>query len=301
MPTKISWTDETWNPILGCDRVSGGCLNCYAIKEVHRMAGNPNAKIKAANQGLTLKHGNGQLDWSGKLRFIPARLDQPARWKAPRRIFVNSLGDVFHDDVEMRHLAAIWSVMALTPHHTYQILTKRPENILPMLSQSGFYQAVLWQADHTVRANHLQLTSIGISNPATMPLQNVWIGTSVEDQGAADKRIPHLLRAPARVRFLSCEPLLGNVDLDTWVWNKDYHGPKLSWVIIGGESGPRARPMDADWVSHLLTSCVGGDVAVFMKQTGTVWAREHGYQDRKGGTPDEWPLGWRMQYFPVSA
>lgn len=301
MPTKIQWSQETWNVVLGCSKLSAGCMQCYAVGHVHRLAGNPNPTIKAANEGLTRRHTNGQLDWSGVVRFIPERLTQPLRWKEPKLIFVNSLSDVFHEDLPVEVIAQIFGVIIAARRHTFQILTKRPERMADLLNSEKFRRhAEKCAGDYT----HLM---------PDWPLANCWIGTSVEDQAAAEKRIPHLLRAPAAVRFLSCEPLLGEVNLDPWLWEKRYGEPELGspllfeatnaidWVIIGGESGHRARPLQATWISNLISDCEEAEVKTFVKQTGAVWARDHGYQDRKGGDPSEWPLGWQIQQFPEVA
>ena len=310
--STIEWTNDTWNPLLGCSKVSAGCSRCYAVGHVQRMAGNPNATIHAANAGLTARHRNGQLDWTGTIRLLPERLDQPLHWAKPRRVFANSLSDLFHPDVPDDFIAHVWAVMALTPQHTYQILTKRPERIEPILSTPRFYSQVLIAAQGLrTRFPRKGLGDIPISNPATHLLENVWIGTSCEDQAAADARVPHLLATPAAVRFLSCEPLLGPIDLEPWLWTVAYHddgqgdvAPEqepsgaISWCIVGGESGPGARPLQADWLNGLVERCIEADVPLFVKQTGSAWAREHGYTDRKGGSPEEWPTGWRIRQWP---
>ncbi len=252
--TRIEWTDATWNPVTGCTKVSEGCDNCYAETIAHRFAGTP-------------AYPNG---FAVTLR--PERLDQPLRWQRPRRIFVNSMSDLFHADVPDEFIAHVFAVMALAPQHTFQVLTKRPGRMRSLLSQADF-QLMVDAHMH----NH------GDVETEDWPLPNVWLGTSVENQKWADVRIPQLLGTPAAVRFLSCEPLLGPVDLAAWTrphtddcnddgvpWctcDRDRDG-YLDWVIVGGESGPHARPMHPDWARSLRDQCVAAGIAYHFKQWG---------------------------------
>lgn len=196
--SKIEWTDATWNFLLGCDKVSPGCANCYACKEVIRMAGNPNPRVAAANRGLAHRQANGILNWTGVVRWLPERLAVPFRWTTPLRVFVNSLSDLFHRDVPLDVIRRAFAVMAATPQHTYQILTKRAERLAEL-------------------SPHLDW-------PA-----NVWMGVSVECQPHTS-RVAHLRRTGARVKFLSVEPLLGPVTLDLagidWVITGGESGPR---------------------------------------------------------------------------
>lgn len=274
--SHIEWTEATWNPLLGCMKVSAGCQHCYAINQVHRMTGNPNPKIRGATEGLTRSLPDGSLNWTGKVRTLPERLDQPLRWSRPRRIFVNSLSDLFHEDVPDVFINQVFAIMRLCPQHTFQVLTKRPKRAFEWATREGVQDRVaLWA---TVKARRFVST-------LPWPLPNVWLGTSVEDQPAADERTPWLLRTPAAVRWLSCEPLLGPVNLTRLhhegLVNVDaLHGrhgvlrplgganERIDWVVAGGESGPKARPMHPDWVRDIRDQCQVAGVAFFFKQWG---------------------------------
>lgn len=315
--SKIEWTDATWNPVVGCSPVSEGCRNCYAAKEAIRLGGNPNPKIGALYAGTSEMRGTGskrRAVFTGKVNMVPERLDQPLRWRKPRRVFVNSMSDLFHESVPFEFIDRVFAVMALATQHTFQILTKRPERMAEYLNGDAFGR---WcEIARTLDAPHS-------TRNADYPLPNVWLGTSVEDQAAADERIPHLLRTPAAVRFLSCEPLIGPVDLNKglnlgilfqdgtrWGGSK----PILDWIIVGGESGPGARPCELSWIRSLVEQCQGAGVPVFVKQLGARpmtdrWdftGREPGsipvaLRDRKGGDPAEWPEDLRVREYPVTA
>ena len=223
--SSIEWTDATWNPVAGCSVISPGCTNCYAM----RMAARLEAMGVDKYRGLTRKSGRRYV-WTGKIRCDQTALDAPRSWTKPRRIFVNSMSDLFHEEVPATFVAQVWTVMAETPRHTYQILTKRPDRMLDVIvSQS-------------------------------LPLlPNVWLGTSVEDDHVLD-RIDILRRVPAIVRFISFEPLIGSVvgaNLDG-----------IKWVIVGGESGPRARPMRPEWVDEIELLCQSTRAKFFFKQWG---------------------------------
>ncbi|WP_024520919.1 DUF5131 family protein [Bradyrhizobium sp. Tv2a-2] len=241
--TSIEWTDATWNPVAGCSVVSPGCTNCYAM----RMAARLDAIGMQKYRGLTRKSGRRAV-WTGKIHLDETALTIPTRWRKPRRIFVNSMSDMFHEGVPAAFAAKVWSVMASTPQHTYQILTKRPDLMAKVTSSFPL-------------------------------LENVWLGTSVESGEYLD-RINQLREVRAAVRFISFEPLLGSVaeaDLT------DIH-----WVIVGGESGPRARPMMRQWVDEIETLCREARAAFFFKQWGGVRKKKTGrmYRDQ---TFDEMP------------
>lgn len=294
--SQISWTEATWNPIVGCSRVSDGCTNCYAIRDSHRLAGNPNPKIGPVYAGLTREKSGVGLDWTGVVRCLPERLDIPLRWARPRRIFVNSMSDLFHPSVPFEFIDRVFALMAMAEQHTFQVLTKRPERMREWATLHAF------QSDPTVRCIELQLDGLPDGGDAChvvgsngmeyrWPLPNVWLGTSVEDQAAADVRIPELIKTPAAVRFLSCEPLLGLVDLAGY-------SDHLDWVICGGESGgPSERALvqrcgvcgsgapasecaycsgapwqpkreALGWVRGLLNQCKTSGVAFYLKQWG---------------------------------
>ncbi len=211
--SAIEWTDATWNPVTGCTKISPGCAYCYA-------------------EAITLrfKRGGPFLPGKSTVRLHPDRLRYPLSWRAPRRIFVNSMSDLFHEEVPLDYIQEVFSVMEQAGRHTFQILTKRHERLAEVASQ--------------------------ISWPG-----NVWMGVSVENQYWAERRIPALKQVPAPVRFLSCEPLLRPLDLSA-------HLDGLQWVIVGGESGRRSRKMDPRWVAALRDQCSDADVPFFFKQWG---------------------------------
>lgn len=281
MPTTIEWTDETWNPTTGCTRASAGCDHCYAVPMTRRLAGYGNAKYA----GLV---NPGKGHFNGTVRTHPDALDAPLRWRRPRRVFVNSMSDLFHKDVPFEFVAAVFGVMAECPRHTFQVLTKRPERAAEFFRwverETGSWAGGL-DAAAEFCAHRLWKSGAGVTpdlNRQPWPLPNVWLGTSVEDQDAADERVPHLLRCPAAVRFLSCEPLLGPVDLDNWLWEEAgpaWAGrnlsPGIDWVIVGGESGPGARPMDPAWAVSLRDQCAAADVPLHFKQWGKLASNPH--------------------------
>jgi protein gp37 len=242
--TVIEWTDATWNPVAGCAVVSPGCTNCYAM----RMAARLDAMALPKYRALTRKSGRRAV-WTGKIRLDHKALAMPERWRKPRRIFVNSMSDLFHDGVPATFIAKVWSVMEKTPWHTYQILTKRPGRM----------------ADVT--------TSLPV-------LPNVWLGTSVENADYLD-RLDALRGVRAAVRFVSFEPLLGSVAAADLA---DIH-----WAIVGGESGPRARPMAEEWVDEIEALCRDAGAAFFFKQWGGVRKKTTGRLYREQ-TFDEMPL-----------
>ena len=305
--TGISWTDATWNPVVGCTKVSAGCDNCYAIRTAHRMAANPNPLVSQAYAGT---EAGGE--WTGKVNLLADRLDQPLRWRKPRRIFVNAQSDLFHKEVPDDFIARVFAVMALAPRHTFQVLTKRHGRMRSLLRSSDFRSAVEDAIKGMVSAHQPKHVWY-----AAWPLPNVWLGVSVEDQATADLRIPALLDTPAAVRFLSCEPLLGPMDLQMAVPRPCTCGPGQTfligetrahktgcpalrwpfpdWVVVGGESGPNARPMHPTWARSLRDQCASTGVAFHFKQAGSVLAREWGCNG-KGANPDEWPESFPREY-----
>ncbi|GAC70814.1 DUF5131 family protein [Gordonia soli] len=257
MATKIEWTDETWNPVTGCTKLSPaspGCENCYASTFAERFRGTP---------GHYFENG-----FDVQLR--PDKLDQPLRWRRPRKVFVNSMSDLFHEAVPDEYIAQVFAVMALAPRHTFQVLTKRHGRMRSLLGSADFAQAV---ADAVAFDSDLP-TDGGAFSVADWPLLNVWLGVSTENQQWADIRIPALLDTPAAVRFISAEPLLGPIELSVDALGRYYGGdpredePGLDWVIVGGESGRGARPMNPDWARELRDQCVGGGVPFLFKQWG---------------------------------
>jgi protein gp37 len=237
--TKIEWSDRVWNPVTGCTKVSPGCKNCYAETIAHRF-------------------------WGARkftdVRCHQDRLDEPLHWKKPARVFVNSMSDLFHEDVPDSFLAAVFHTMAQASWHTFQVLTKRPERMREWLSRTV----------------------------APRPQTNIWLGVSVENQETANDRIPILLRTPAAVRFLSIEPLLEPVHLEyEWLGKTLSHlNAVIDWVIVGGESGPKARHFDVDWARSIRDECRAANVAYFLKQLGS----GRGLNDRNAADPSEWPV-----------
>ncbi len=246
--SAIEWTDATWNPTTGCDRVSAGCDHCYALTLAKRLKAMGNIRYQVDGNPVTSGTGFG-------LTVHADKFHEPLSWKLPRRVFVNSMSDLFHPQVPKNLIFEIFDVMAEASQHQFQVLTKRPRRMGPIVRD--------WCS---VRGSE--------------PLGNVWLGTSIENQEWADRRVPLLAEVPAAVRFISCEPLLGNTVI-----------PKiqaLNWVIVGGESGPRARPMEIEWVSSLRDQCVSAGVAFFFKQWGGRTPKAGG-RTLEGRTWDEMP------------
>ncbi len=274
--TTIEWTDETWNPTTGCDRVSPGCDNCYALTMAKRLKAMEASRIDL--ELLPLSQAKYQTDGDPRtsgpgfgIAMHPRELMTPFTWSTPRKVFVNSMSDLFHDGVSDEFLAQVFAVMAATPQHTYQVLTKRHGRMRSLLSNRDFADKC-WYAC-------AEVLGVDPSAPALWwpgwPLPNVWLGVSVEDQKRADLRIPALLKTPAAKRFLSCEPLLGPVDLtlvdfdgSTGLHVLEESSYCVDWVIVGGESGPGARPMQPAWVRALRDQCAASEVPFFFKQWG---------------------------------
>ena len=306
--TKIEWTrgDDgelgyTWNPVRGCSRVSEGCRHCYAEAVAARFSG----------PGLPYEGLAADGKWTGKVKLIEKHLADPLRWTKPRRIFVNSMSDLFHEGISDEDIARIFVVMQKAKQHTFQVLTKRPKRMLEWCGKI-----------------------IRQRGDSEWFLPNVWLGVSVEDQKTADERIPLLLQTPAAVRFVSAEPLLGPMELkefinDGWLGHESggpqgwINDPLLDWVIVGGESGPKARPMLLEWARKIVADCTAAGVAVFVKQLGAAPVDERKdvkcysqrktgtgehfvyidthllLKDRKGGDMAEWPMDLRVRDFPA--
>jgi len=299
--TGIQWTDATWNPVRGCSRISPGCEHCYA----ETMAGRFSGAGRPFDGFATLTKSGAR--WTRKVALVPSMLDAPLRWKKPRRIFVNSMSDLFHESLSALDIGRVFEVMERCPQHTFQILTKRADVMREFM-----------QAEYATEP----------------PPRNVWLGVSVEDQQRADERIPHLLATPAALRFLSVEPLIGPVDLGlAGTMPKDIsprYAPvsdRIGWVIVGGESGLGARPCALEWIERIVEECETADVPVFVKQLGAfvvsewrtappdmmkgavpanmratngeAWAWRAGLDDRKGGDVTEWPENLRTREFPT--
>ena len=294
--TTISWTNATWNVTRGCRRVSTGCEHCYAERQAIRMSG-----PGGAYHGLVKSTTNGPR-WTGEVSFDVSALNLPLHWKSPRTVFVDSMSDLFYDKFTDEQIAAVFAVMAACPQHTFQVLTKRARRMcewFTWFSSHGYapgqmLEKNLYELAKLDDSTDLRFTDeewlcaltnvvngyaawphqIGDGNPLDgsrprWPLPNVWLGVSVENQDAADERIPNLLATPAAVRFLSCEPLLGPIDFGhqgpimRWL-RADSLG--VGWVIAGCESGPGARPCDVAWLRSLRDQCAAAGVPFFLKQ-----------------------------------
>jgi protein gp37 len=305
--TIIRWATKTWNPLVGCSRVSPGCAHCYA-KALHDMRHRAFHEGKDVPEQYALPFETVQLK--------PERLDYPRHWRKPAKIFVNSVSDLFHEDVPFDFIDRVFAVMALCPQHVFQVLTKRPERMLEYCRrieaddfsivdemQTVDRRPALWW-DLRNKSVDLELDADGGIDGVKLlwPLPNVWLGTSVENQHWADIRIPLLMQTPAAVRFLSCEPLLGPVDLrrveiagraithPLLVPEGNYSvglvGP-ISWVIVGGESGKKRRAMDVQWARELRDQCQEAGVAFFFKQMGG--ARSETGKELDGATWEQFP------------
>lgn len=339
--SAIEWTDASWNPVRGCDKVSAGCKNCYAETFAERWRG---IKGHPFEQGFDL-------------RLVPEALDKPLRWRKPRKIFVNSMSDLFHENIPNEYIAAVFGVMAACPLHTFQVLTKRAARMRAWFgwaAKRGEQGALLFPDDdldwRIRQLAHVEVRRLGVDMNAgahqnhggPWPLPNVHLGVSAENQETADERIPLLLQCPAAVRWVSAEPLLGPVDLFS-VDDDGEYGPGwalksvtnltdygtgveydvdaqvgLDWVVVGGESGPGARSCDIRWIRSIVEQCRAADVPVFVKQLGAnlKWDPDgeqwwHGPRTHtdgsprldhpKGGDIAEFPEDLRVREFPRSA
>lgn len=272
--STIEWTDATWNPVTGCTEVSPGCDHCYAKTFAERWRGTPGHYFE---QGFDVV-------------LRPDKLALPFRWRKPRKVFVNSMSDLFHDAVPRHFIADVFAVMALTPQHTYQLLTKRHGRMRSLLTNGSFVEHV--------RACAVKRNAQFDDPAGWWPLPNVWLGVSTENQQWANVRIPALLDTPAAVRWISAEPLLGPIDLDRprphdcdthrgsvcppWYSNE------LDWVVAGGESGVGARPVNPQWIRDLRDQCVDAAVPFLFKQWGGRTSKSGG-RELDGRTWDQYP------------
>ena len=348
--TGIEWADSTWQPITGCSVVSPGCTNCYAM----RLAGT-RLRNHPSRRGLTRDSKAGPV-WNGTVWFNEQWLDQPLRWRRPRRIFVCAHGDLFAEAVPDEWIDRVFAVMALAPQHTFLVLTKRAARMRAYFDGCTMPPVDLplrepWRTQWRRRdqvARAIGEIATGRFSDLTgkvrqLPLPNVMLGVSVEDQARADERIPDLLATPAAKRFISAEPLLGPVDLtrvgyhkrpiedrpsprgdgvqEFWIdalcgttttWEPFRRGgwgglapAKLDWVIVGGESGAGARPINIEWASSLIAQCRSAGVACFVKQLGgrPYWQEDATaslpLKNKKGGDWSEWPEALRVREFPT--
>jgi len=263
--SKIEWTDATWNPVTGCSPVSAGCDNCYAARMVKRFPHLHDARKQRAVP-LTI-HPKGF--WN--IQFHPSRLDQPLRWKRPRRIFVCSMGDLFNEEVKDEWIDKVIGATRHAPQHTFMILTKRPGRMRTYFSDSPGVAMV--RANREAQNMSKPRNFICPESPSVWPRHNLWLGVTAENQEMADLRIPFLLQTPAAKRFVSVEPMLGSVRLGSLWWNAKISGggapwaiDSLDWVIAGCESGPRRRPCNIEWLRSLRDQCVAAGVPFFLKQ-----------------------------------
>lgn len=309
--SAIEWTNATWNPTRGCERVSQGCMRCYAEQFAGRFAaeGQPYHEL--------VKRVGGEWRWTGKVRMVPEQLEYPLRMKAPRTIFVDSMSDLFHDDVTDEYIAAVFGVMAVTPQHTYQILTKRPERARRWFQWMAQSPDPV-QACVDFAAIHGDQHGLGIGRmfpgPRAWPLPNVWLGVSIEDQETADERVPVLLDIDVALRFLSYEPALGPVRLvfhgsQVDGWDEDVcvnaltgeqwtspraededvvKGARIGWVIAGCESGRGARPAEDGWFRSMRDQCAAAETPFFLKQAKeSISHGRHGFDANPDGVIDE--------------
>lgn len=303
--SKIEWTEATWNPIAGCSIVSPGCHNCYAMRTAARLEAMGQAKYAG-----TTKKANGKTLWTGKINIDRHGLFLPLRTRKPTTFFVNSMSDLFHDRVPWPTIQTIFAVMAACPDHTFQVLTKRAETMFEFASRETLEECLDVAID---KENHQELIPAAqdlrhSGKVKCWPLPNVWLGVSCEDQQRADERIPWLLKTPAAVRFLSCEPLLGPINLQPHInaGGKFVNSQAINcdWVIVGGESGPGARPCRMTWIRDIVRQCADAGVPCFIKQLGTNCETGYGVNrkyvmtSKKGGDMAEWPEDLRVRQFP---
>lgn len=331
--TGISWTDASWNPVTGCHKVSPGCKNCYAEGVAERFWKTQYPRVPVEPWVPNIKRPRVFTD----VQCHEGRLDWPLKWKKPRRIFVNSMSDLFHEAVPDEFIDRVFAVMALCPQHTFQILTKRPERMRRYCSNNDTMERVMKAVAFVLEGSgsrvNVNFVDDGFSG---VRLNNVHLGVSCENQETADERIPLLLQTPAAVRFVSAEPLLSELELfDTsegvlrgvavirdGCVNRapgepddpiDTSFPGLDWVIVGGESGHGARPCDVGWIRSIVEQCKAAEVACFTKQLGSNAWDEHvlkpgsephrakvSTRSLKGDDPSEWPEDLRVQEFPVA-
>ena len=293
--TSISWTEHSWNPTRGCSRISPGCLHCYAERMAGRFCGLGRQDRGKCEDGPFAGFAEitpAGARWTGKVELIPEMLDIPLRRKKPTTYFVNSMSDLFHERLSDEAIDRVFAVMALSPQHTFQVLTKRAERMQHWASEQNPYATVA----HRIAVNAANIAAhfprdFPNAHSRPWPLPNVWLGVSVGYQ-MRKSRIDLLRQAPAAVRFLSLEPLLedlGTLDLEG-----------IDWVIVGGESGPGARPCDIAWIRSIVRQCKEAGVRCFVKQWGAnPWC---GYKavllrDRKGENPVEWPEDVRVREY----
>lgn len=296
-PTRIEWTDESWNCVAGCTKVSPGCENCYALAMSWRIMNTPK---HPARYNDVCGVGPSGIQWTGKVNLDLDALDRPLHWRKPRRVFVCSMSDLFHPNVSNWFILNSLFRMLQSKHHTFQVLTKRSARM------QMFFTNYL----------NLHRRLIGVDWVIDWPFPNVWLGASIENQEWADKRTPDLLRTPAAIRFVSVEPMLEAIDFEKYLmscegcgnqgstayvrWENELcqracpkagEGPSLDWLIIGCESGPGRRPMELEWAIDLVGQCKTAHVPVFVKQIPI--------NGKVSRDPSEWPVQLQVREYPV--
>lgn len=318
--TSIGWTDATWNFVRGCRRVSAGCQNCYAEQMATRFCGEGQPY-----EGLARRTESGKARWTGEGLFLPDKLEVPLRWTKPRKIFVNSMSDLFFEEFSFEQIAAAFAVMAFAKQHRFQVLTKRPERAREFFewleTESNGAHPIVTCFEHlgsiSAPAMNLIAARMGkIWQRPTWPLPNVWLGVSAENQATANARVPLLLLLPSAVRFVSAEPLLGPIDFRRLVHDQvcvvdaftgeggmpyphEVVAPALDWIIFGGESGPGARPMRPDWVRQSIEDRDDSNTKIYVKQMGAVWARDSPDASGKGEDWTHWDEDLRVREYPA--
>ncbi|MCP4899786.1 MAG: phage Gp37/Gp68 family protein [bacterium] len=306
MPTKIEWTEEAWNPTVGCEKCSPGCKNCYAIREARRLAYNPDPVISDLYRDVVTPKGQ-PLKWTGKITLAPERLQAPLHWRKPRTVFVNSMSDLFHESLPDKVIDEVFAVMALCPQHTFQVLTKRAEQMYKRHWTRDTHNQIELAADR-LRPGQGHPSFGGKHSLPSLPFSNIHLGVSVENRATLD-RIDWLRKTPAAIRFLSLEPLLE--DLGTL----NFEG--IDWVIVGGESGPGARPCNVSWIRQVVRQCKETGLPVFVKQLGAKpfdvpryrqtsrWPDEVEWKNAtepilssKGSDMSEWPKDLHVRQMP---
>jgi protein gp37 len=272
--SAIEWTDATWNPTTGCDRVSPGCAHCYALDLAARLKGMGQAAYQADGDPKTSGPGFA-------LTLHPDRLAIPLTWSTPRRVFVDSMSDLFHPAVPDEYLDRVFAVMALAGQHSFQVLTKRPERLRAYMTSIAPRGPRHGDVQREIALRRLARGQGRVAGTIAWPLPNVWVGTSVENRRWTT-RIDELRATPAAVRFLSCEPLLGSLG--------ELNLEGIGWVIVGGESGPIHRPIEADWVRSVRDQCAAAGVPFLFKQWGGRTSKSGG-RTLDGRTHDEFPTG----------
>ena len=338
MPTKISWTDETWNPVTGCTKVSPGCKHCYASAVAERFWAKQYPYIPVE---FSKTDPDRAIGWRARcftdVQCHPERLDIPLRWRKPRKVFVCSMSDLFHEAVPDEFILRVFNVIrschtagsnVWPSRHTFQILTKRPERMRNLMQRmrfdGGSDKGRMWFADKPEdRGGYAIMGGL----PGCEPPPGVWLGATCENQEQLEARVPPLLETPAAVRFLSLEPLLSEIELPRHMGDRyTTPGPTgflekmLDWVIVGGESGPKARPCDVQWIRSIVQQCKAAGVPAFVKQLGSYpvaadveladWPTAKWRGDpatglgrgillnSKGADPAEWPTDLQVQEFP---